>query len=220
MIRYNPPYSRNVKTNIGGRFLALIKKYFPHSRSLEKYLQKKHHRNQPQLHAKIWLHASKATTKRFSTLQRKKRKSPATAETSHLVHSTVNAKPQSWSIIIAFITSGPTKKEYTGMSAPPFKSRHANHMTTTRYEKYSSSTEFSNYIWNLKKSNAQYEVQWRIKDRARAYSNITKRCSLCTREKYHILNMLGSPSRLSKRSEMMSKCWHENKYLLKYHGVT
>ena len=94
-------------------------------------------------------------------------------------------------IYVASITSGPTKKEYTGMSAPPFKSRHANHMTTTRYEKYSSSTEFSNYIWNLKKSNAQYDVEWRIKDRAQAYSNITKRCSLCTREKYHILNTLG-----------------------------
>eukprot|EP00117_Sycon_ciliatum_P012421 scpid85002/ scgid13499/ len=102
----------------------------------------------------------------------------------------------------------------------PFKSRHANHMTTTRYEKYSSCTEFSNYIWKLKKSNAQYEVEWRIKDRARAYSNITKRCSLCTREKYHILNTLGSPSSLNKRSEMVSKCRHENKYLLKNHGVT
>eukprot|EP00117_Sycon_ciliatum_P017228 scpid87348/ scgid16315/ len=109
---------------------------------------------------------------------------------------------------------------YVGATVEVTPCQRGNHMTTTRYEKYSSSTEFSNYIWNLKKSNGQYEVEWRIKDRARAYSNITKRCSLCTREKYHILNTLGSPSSLNKRSEMVSKCRHENKYLLKNHGVT
>ena len=218
VIWYNPPYSRNVKTNIGGRFLALIKKHFPPQSKLGKIFTKNtikiSYSCMPNMAARI-----KSHNKAVLCPQTKKPEKPCNCrdKPSCPLHGECQTTEM---IYVASITSGPTKKEYTGMSAPPFKSRHANHITTTRYEKYSSCTEFSNYIWKLKKSNAQYEVEWRIKDRARAYSNITKRCSLCTREKYHILNTLGSPSSLNKRSEMVSKCRHENKYLLKNHGVT
>ena len=50
--------------------------------------------------------------------------------------------------------------------------------------------------------------------RARPYSNITKRCDLCTTEKVMIIN--SKPDELlNKRSELISKCRHENKFYLR-----
>ena len=31
VIRFNPPWSSNVRTNVGGKFLSLVKKHFPKS---------------------------------------------------------------------------------------------------------------------------------------------------------------------------------------------
>ena len=40
VIWYNPPYSKNVRTNVGGAFLQLINKHFPPSNKLHKLLNR------------------------------------------------------------------------------------------------------------------------------------------------------------------------------------
>ena len=47
-----------------------------------------------------------------------------------------------------------------------------------------------------------------------AYSNITKKCLLCLHEKLETVNYLHPEELLNKRSELVSKCRHVNKYLL------
>ena len=70
-------------------------------------------------------------------------------------------------------------------------------------------TELSKYIWQLGDRNKDFNIKWTIVCRARPYSNITKRCNLCTTEKLMIIN--SKPDELrNKRSELISKCLHEN----------
>ena len=44
-------------------------------------------------------------------------------------------------------------------------------------------------------------------------SNITKKCLLCLHEKLEISNYPNQEELLNKRSELVSKCHHVNKYL-------
>ena len=50
-------------------------------------------------------------------------------------------------------------------------------------------------------------------DQARPYVNGFKKCNLCLTEKYHIIT--SDLNLVNKRSELISKCCHVNKYLLK-----
>ena len=104
-------------------------------------------------------------------------------------------------------------KEYIGLSEPPFKQRYANHKTSFRHEKYENSTELSKYMWETKRDRQDFTISWSIVDRARAYSNETKRCSLCLTEKLRIMTT-DKDTRLNRRPELVSKCRHANKFRL------
>ena len=82
-------------------------------------------------------------------------------------------------------------------------------------EQKRNSTELSKHIWNLKDNNLSYAIKWEILCRAPHYSKVTKRCNLCIAEKFHILCKLGNAT-LNKRNELISRCRHEDKFLLRY----
>ena len=58
-------------------------------------------------------------------------------------------------------------------------------------------------------------VIWEVLRTAKAYSNITKRCSLCFHEKLVFITYPYPDELLKKRSDLVTKCRHENKFLLK-----
>ena len=95
-----------------------------------------------------------------------------------------------------------------------FKQRFTQHKHSFRHRSYMNSTELSKYIWQLRDSNKDFNVKWTILCRARPYSNITKRCDLCTTEKLMIINSKPDEM-LNERSELISKCRHENKFYLR-----
>ena len=55
-------------------------------------------------------------------------------------------------------------------------------------------------------------IEWKIIDHAAPYVNGSRKCNLCLTEKYHIIT--STDRLLNKRSELVSKCRHENKYYL------
>ena len=57
-------------------------------------------------------------------------------------------------------------------------------------------------------------LKWSIVKSVPGYSNITKKCLLCLYEKLEIINNPNQEELLNKRSELISKCRHLNKYLL------
>ena len=51
-----------------------------------------------------------------------------------------------------------TEKDYIGLTEHPFKLRHANHMTSFRYEKHASRTALSKHVWDMKQSLEDFTV--------------------------------------------------------------
>ena len=114
----------------------------------------------------------------------------------------------------ASVRSREGTEHYVGHTDTDFKARFANHKQSFKTEKYSNQTELSKYVWRLKKEKTENKITWKILSRARAYCNITKRCNLCTLEKYYIICHPAEHATLNKRSELVSSCWHASKFLL------
>ena len=70
------------------------------------------------------------------------------------------------------------------------------------------------YIWSLKDSNTSYNIAWSIHKRTKGYNNTSKQCSLCIAEKIAIITHTEKHKLLNKRTELISKCRHENKFML------
>ena len=73
-------------------------------------------------------------------------------------------------------------------------------------------TTLEKYVWEQKqRHNITPTLKWYIVKSVSSYSNITKSCTLCLHE---ILIYPNQDELLNKRSELVSKCRHINKYLL------
>ena len=104
-------------------------------------------------------------------------------------------------------------KTYIGSTEPPFKLRYGNHKTSIKLPGYRKSMGLSKHVWELKDNGKTHDIKWRVVQKAKAYSNITKRCSPCLEEKARIITA-DRRSSLNKRSELISKCRHQNKFML------
>ena len=70
------------------------------------------------------------------------------------------------------------------------------------------------YLWELKKKASEIpKLTWSILKIVPVYSNISKRCFSCLQEKLYIA-IYHDQELLNKRSKSISKCRHENKFLL------
>ena len=98
--------------------------------------------------------------------------------------------------------------------AENFKTRYRNHIKSFRNVKYEKETALSKYIHQLEKSNVNFLIEWSILKKTSGYNKITKLCSLCTSEKMEICKFKNKENLLNKRNELISKCRHENKYML------
>ena len=115
----------------------------------------------------------------------------------------------------ATVTTSEKKETYVGLTATEFKTRWCNHQMSFKHEKRRNNTELSKYLWELKEKKKEFTVSRKILAKARAYSNLTKRCNLCLHEKYFIISNLQMAT-LNKRNELVSSCRHRRKYILKY----
>ena len=67
--------------------------------------------------------------------------------------------------------------------------------------------------WNLKDRNIDYEIDWKIINRAPAFNPITRICNLCTAEKWNIIFKPKSAT-LNSRQELFGHCRHMEGSLL------
>lgn len=215
IIWYNPPFSKNVKTNVSRTFLKLISKHFPK--------QHKYH----SLFNKNNVKVSYSCMDNMESIINKHNKKVTNADndtsTVNQVQCNCRNKDQcpldnkcltSSVIYNAQVTTNNATKNYIGLTEGTFKQRFSQHKATFKHRKYTNSTELSKYIWKLRDNNQDFNIKWTIIRRARPYNNISKRCDLCLTEKLMIIT--ANPDRiLNKRSELISKCRHENKFYLR-----
>ncbi len=70
-------------------------------------------------------------------------------------------------------------------------------------------SKLSKFIWELKDEGVNYQIKWRIVDRAPPYNPRTRKCALCVLEAYYI-NYHRHMATLNKRTEIFSTCRHRN----------
>ena len=101
---------------------------------------------------------------------------------------------------------------YIGLTDNSFKTRWYNHRQSFLNPKHRLSTELSKVIWDLKEKNIDYNIDWKIITKSSSYTAGAGHCSLCLDEKLHILK---NPDAINKRSEIISKCRHSRKFLVR-----
>ena len=129
----------------------------------------------------------------------------------------LNGECRKTSVIYKCDVSAPNlpSKVYIGLTEKDFKTRWNAHKLSFNNRKYKNSTTLSTHVWELKEThNVAPTLKWSIMKHARSYSINTRSCALCLQEKYEILNYPIKRNLLNKRSELISKCRHTNKFLL------
>ena len=210
IIWFNPPYSADIETNVAKTFLKLIDKHFPKSHILHKVFNRNNvkvsysctsnMRNLIKQHnAKILNETRKANSDGCNCRKRNSCPLDGACLASGIVYKAT------------VTTNIGQPKIYIGSTEHSFKTRFNNHKISLKYRKHSHSTCLSKYIWELKDKGTDHEIKWSILKRAKPYSGKPSRCNLCLAEKLCILTADKSVL-LNKRSELITKCRHENKF--------
>ena len=213
---YNPPFDVNVSTNIGKKFLNIIDKCFPQIHPLRKICN----RNTLKLSYSCMPNIQSIVQSDCKNKLAQDAKVNENSENVNLCNCRkkdecpLKGQCLSRSVVYqATVKSDDATETYVGLTGNDFKSRYNNHTSTFRDSNKKLSTELSKHIWSLKDKGKNFTIDWKILGKAKTYSNITKKCNLCTLEKFFIICKPNIAS-LNKRSELINKCRHQNKYLL------
>lgn len=213
VVWYNPPYNQNVKTNVGKAFLKIVDKCFPPGNKLHKIFN----RNTIKLsyscmpNVKVIIEGNNKRKLRNDNQTKNEKKCSCPRNTTCPLKGECLTKDL---IYQATVTCDDKRETYVGLTATDFKTRYRNHKASFKAETKRNSTELSKHIWQLKDRKLNYEITWKLLYRAPHYTNVTKRCNLCIAEKYFIICKPESAT-LNKRNELISKCRHKDKFLLK-----
>ena len=213
IIWFNPPFSKNIKTNIARNFLNLVDTHFPAGHKLHKIFN----RNT----VKVSYSCMNNIISKHNTRIIRKSQPQVTNTTSCNCRNKetcpLQNKCMSKDIVYkATITTCNTNdtKHYIGMTSNTFKEPFRNHIKSFNHKKYSNETELSKYVWHLKENNKDYI----------SYTGGSKRCNLCLEEKLSILKEK-SKYLLNKRSEIVSAWHHKNRFQVNHltekgmHGI-
>ena len=218
IIWFNPPYAQNVETNIGRVFLGLIDKHFPAGKKTKdnKELHKIFSRNSVKV-------SYCCTTNVGSVISSHNQK---------LLHPTVNTygcncrdrencpldgKCTTPGVVYKAIVTNDVddeSKTYIGMTMPPFKTRYNNHNTDFGTESKRNTTDLSKYMWDLRENGKEGKVNFEIMHQVLGKVKYGF-CRLCLTEKMVIIENLEDENVLNTRDEFISKCRHQNAWLLK-----
>ena len=210
VIYFNPPYSANVKTNIGKEFLRLVKKHFPPNHKFCSLFNRNNlkisYSCMPNIKNILQGHNSRVlnTTEAPAKLCNCRKKDACPLKGNCLVSCVVYK---------AEVNSDEEKRVYYGSCSSTFKERYSNHKMSFSSEKHKEATKLSKYIWELNSKNMQYEIAWSIVKKCSPYRPSAKRCDLCLTEKLEIIRAKDDHV-LNKRSEIANKCRHANKFSL------
>ena len=147
---FNPPFSKNVATNVGKCFLSLMDKHFPKSNPLQKIFNhntlKLSYSCMGNIKTIISNHNKAEINKATRTNDQKKN---CNCRKPNLCPMDGNCDAENV-IYQAEVTTTTTKETYIGLCDTTFKLRYRNRICSFRNERYKHATELSKYIWSLK----------------------------------------------------------------------
>ena len=102
---------------------------------------------------------------------------------------------------------------YFGSAEGDLKSRYNNHTFSFWSKGYKQRAELSKHVWSLQDNNTEFSLKWRTKTKAMPYMCSSRKFDLCLAEKVAIAQFEGV-GLLNKRTELLSKCRHRNKFIM------
>ena len=213
VIWFNPPFCQTVKTNVARRFLNLVDKHFKNT-PLHKYFNrskvKVSYCCMPSIKSIIAGH-NKYILKGNKNDGQPDRQCNCSGGQGvcpvggHCLKSSLVYKAE------VINTAQPAT--YIGHTGNAFKERFTQHKSNFKNTSTEHSTSLSTFIWKLKRSKVNYNVNWSIVKQAPTYNPNSRTCKLCNLEKVLIFYNK-DPTLLNKRSEINNKCRHRDKFLL------
>ena len=215
IIWFNPPFSLNVKTKVAERFFAILEKNFPKKHKFHKILNrntvKVSYSCLPNISRIISSHNKKVLNNQPKISNERNcncRNKKACPLNGNCLESSLIYQCHIKS------TENDPGRFYVGLTGNTFKERWNSHNYTMNHEESTNHTQLSNHFWDLKRSGVNKPIlSWKVIDRAPSYKNGTKNCDLCLTEKLHIIT--SNKELVNKKSELISKCRHMNKFILK-----
>ena len=215
---YNPPFSQNVKTNIGAKFLKIIDSSFHKGHVLNKTFNR---------HT---IKISYRTTSNMSqVIMRHNKKIHTISQPAPTIEKECNCQKANLPCIMGgkckpgnVIYRGSVVRAdtghtdtYTGLTEKSWKLRWGNHKQNFKNpsQQHRTATSLSKHIWSLKDQGIDYSITFKQVDRAPAYNPVTGVCRLCLKEKYYIMFEPDGAS-INQKSEFYSICMHKFKHLL------
>ena len=166
---WNPPFNRNLKTNIGKQFLSLLNKHFPVNNELSSIINRSTvkiaYSNTPSISQIITTHNKKILNRRKPKPQTKP------CNCTRQICPLPGKCREETVIYKATVKDGAF---YVGMTQNEFKERAGGHKQsfTTEYKEHA--TALSSYIWakKINKNESDEIIEPRVK------WNIIKKCSI------------------------------------------
>ena len=211
VIWFNPPFNKSVKTNLGRHFLQLVRKHFTRRHQLFKIFNvntlKLSYSCMPNI-------ANIIKQSNAQVIQDPPDNRDGLCNCHIKEKCPMSGKCLSTCIVYkAAVSTDGKEYVYFGAVEGEFKTRFNNHQLSFRHRTYENRSELSKFLWSLNDKGKGYSVKWDIAARAPPYRCGTRRCNLCLTEKT-IIARCRHKGLLNKRSELISKCRHRNKFTL------
>ena len=215
-IWYNPPFSLNVRTNIGRRFLRIVDECFPRNHKLARIFN----RNTLKISYSCMQNIGNIITGHNKAILCPDEDNNESSDRCNCQDPSTCPLPGNCNtrniVYQATVTTNEdqTSETYIGVSAPPFKKRYNNHCSNFNVPGRRKTTELSKHIWSLRDRNLNYNIKWEIVAKGKPYSNKRKKCNLCLEERYYI-RYHPEKSSLNRRDELTPACRHRTQYLIR-----
>ena len=215
IIWFNPPYNKNVVTEVDHYFLKLLDKHLPRHHKLHKICNKntvkvsysytKNIKSIISSHNKNVLHQNRAF--------RNERKSNCTRKELCPLNGNCPAKNIVYEATITCKEQTDGENIYIGIAETTFKKRYSNHKRSFNLAAYKNDTEISKQFWKMKRRNSVPKIKWRILRKCPRFNHSSLRCNLYLNEKLKIALFKGK-NILNRRAELISKCRCVSKHTL------
>ena len=220
---FNPPFSLHVQTNIGKQFFEILDRCFKKDHPLRKVIN----RNTVKLGYKCMPNMKKQISRHNHRVLNPINQQVAPPECNcrnppcPLNGACISNRSVIYKATVEEIdnnnnnnnTNINKRETYTGLTKNTFKKRYDGHNSTFNNRDQSNKTTLAAHIWKLKDKGVKYTLSWSIIERGAPFNPSTRRCSLCLKEKFHIIFHPAGAS-LNERTELFSVCRHRQDMLL------
>ena len=212
-IWFNPPWSAEVKTNIGHEFLLILDKHFPPKHRLRKYFNRQtvkvSYSTTENMQQEIINHNKKILSQKASD-QTKENKCNCIKPNE----CPLKGKCKEECLVYkAELEDQENPVNYIGMTEGDFKTRFNNHKSSFKNEHKKDETTLSKTIWNMNK-NPKPKIKWSILKKTKPYKPGSKLCNVCNWEIFFLLQAQKDKHNLNSRTEVTGMCRHVNKFKL------